>query len=244
MPSPTRYGDLAGPYGELVADLTRGRLHANSRCHLDPDIRADCLPRLPGWRGALGQFAAAQGHLATQRIDAGDLFLFWGLFRHVEHRGRWTFVDRPEHRIWGWLQVAEIVQLGPDGSGAVTHFPWLAAHPHARSGWKSPNVLYIGSRRLTIRSKPLPLAGYGTLHHGYRLSAADALPSVWTVPDWLHPGRNGSGMTYHPSNRWNRDGTVQVVARGQEFVAAPGATLDMENWVTAVLMEAASTFRA
>lgn len=47
-------------------------------------------------------------------------------------------------------------------------------------------------------------------------------------------------MTYNPPNRWRKDGTVQVAARGQEFVAVPDTTVDTESWVTAVLTETAS----
>jgi hypothetical protein len=111
MPTPTRFGDLNGAYGSLVCDLTWGRLTAEDWCHLDPDINPDSLPRQTGWRGALGQVSAAQGHFANQRVQPGDLFIFWGLFRSVEHDGRWRFVGNPEHRVWGWLQIAEIIEL-------------------------------------------------------------------------------------------------------------------------------------
>jgi hypothetical protein len=95
MPTPTRFGDLnSGAYGKLIYDLTRGQVTAEHRCHLDPDISADSLPRKSGWRGSLGQVSAAQRHLANQRIQPGDLFIFWGLFRPVEYDGRWKFVGR------------------------------------------------------------------------------------------------------------------------------------------------------
>lgn len=81
MPTPTRYADLRGPYASLVSDLTNGRLTGRNWCHVDPDIVPDVLPRPAGWRGALGQVAASQAHLANNRVGRGDLFLFWGLFR-------------------------------------------------------------------------------------------------------------------------------------------------------------------
>ena len=55
MPTPTRYGDLKGDYASLVGDLTQGNLAAERWCHLDPDIYPEGLPRMPGWRGTLGQ---------------------------------------------------------------------------------------------------------------------------------------------------------------------------------------------
>jgi hypothetical protein len=42
-------------------------------------------------------------------------------------------------------------------------------------------------------------------------------------------------MTYHPPTRWNRDGTVQSAARGQEFVADMGDRADAIAWILQVL---------
>jgi hypothetical protein len=215
MPTPTRFGDLIGPYGRLVTDLTKGRLTEKDRCHLDPDILESLLPRRAGWRGALGQVAFSQKHLSNQGIEPGDLFIFWGLFRPAENHGRWRFVGKPEHRIWGWLQVAEIVDLGGDGSHAVIERPWLRDHPHARAGWGTTNVLYIGRQELTLDPS---MPGYGVLDAGWRLTRPGARVSTWNVPDWLNPLHGGSGMSYHPSHRWSDD-TVRAAARGQEFVA-------------------------
>lgn len=80
MPTATAFGELPGPYADLVTDLTNGRVTAENRCHLDPDISRDVLPRMPGWKGSLGQEGAAQGHLVNQGIAPGDLFIFWGFF--------------------------------------------------------------------------------------------------------------------------------------------------------------------
>ncbi|MFN4014225.1 MAG: hypothetical protein ACK4JB_02735 [Reyranella sp.] len=238
MPTPTRFGDLnGGKYGSLIRDLTRGRLTADDWCHLDPDINEDSLPRKAGWRGALGQVSSAQGHLANQRIAVGDLFIFWGLFRAVKYDGRWKFVGTPEHRIWGWLQVAEIIDLGSDGSRAVFERPWLSEHPHARLGWSKQNVLYIASDALVLNRQTLSLPGSGCLRTGYRLSHGSRRPSTWRVPDWLNPKRGGSGMTFHPLDRWEKDGTVQSAARGQEFVATPQQQESVFEWVNGLLHE-------
>jgi hypothetical protein len=237
MPTPSRFCDLIEPYGSLVRDLTKGRLSAEDPCHLDPDINPDSLLRRPGWRGALGQVGAAQGHLANQGIKRGDLFVFWGLFRPVEHDGHWKFVGEPEHRVWGWLQVGEIIELGADGSHVIAERPWLSDHPHTRAGWSAQNVLYIASKELTLGSRVLPLPGSGTLKTGYCLSKAGAKPSTWRAPDWLNPRRGGSGMTYHPPDRWGEDGTLQSAARGQEFVAAPQDERNAIAWLAALLEE-------
>jgi hypothetical protein len=237
MPTPTRFGDLEGPYGSLVADLTAGRLHHGSWCHLDPDIVSDALPRLKGWRGSLGQVSAAQSHLANQRVDVGDLFIFWGLFRPVEYRQRWMFIGERQHCVWGWLQVGEIVHLGADGSHALAERPWLVDHPHVRAGWNAQNVLYIASDELILGRKKLALPGFGSLREGYTLSHGGRTPSVWRVPDWLHPLKGGCGMTYHRSERWMQDGLLQSAARGQEFVASPDSNRYVHAWLADLLTE-------
>jgi hypothetical protein len=237
MPTPTRFGDLNGLYGSLVRDLTRGRITAKDWCHLDPDIDPQSLPRKTGWRGALGQVSAAQGHLANQKVQVGDLFIFWGLFRSAEYVGHWQFTGKPEHRIWGWLQIGDIIELGIDGSHIVDKLPWLCDHPHARAGWNAQNVLYVASERLSLSSNQLPLPGYGILKSGYRLSEAGATPSTWRVPDWLNPRRGGSGMTYHPPHRWGEDGTLRSAARGQEFVTELAEGGSAFEWLAAILRE-------
>lgn len=230
MPTPTTYAMLPAPCPVLVADLTRGRYSPGDGCHLDPDINPASLPRLAGWRGTLGQAGAAQAHLAGQGIGPGDLFLFWGLFRAaVPVDGRWRFTGPREHRIWGWLHVGEVIDLGPDGSHAVRQHPWLRDHPHARPGWQARNTLYIAS----------DAGASGTLAHGFRLSAETRRPSRWHLPDWLNPMRGGTGLTCMKPERWEASGLVQTPPRGQEFVADAGDRADAAAWITAVLRDSA-----
>lgn len=231
-PSPIRYVDLIGNYGSLVEDLTKGKINRHSRCHLDPDLKPSVLPRLPGWRGAIGQVGAAQGHLSNAGISVGDLFLFWGLFRHAEQNARWTFYGAPEHRLFGWLQVGEILNLGEDGSFAAKRYPWLRDHPHVRDGWSRQNVLYVASQALRFDDVDLRLPGWGVFRHGLKLTADGASPSVWSVPDWLNPARGGVGMTYHKADSWNPNGVVTCAGRGQEFVAEIAKRTDALVWLS------------
>jgi hypothetical protein len=144
QPTTTTFAHLRDPIPQMVAALTRGKLTPEHPCHLDPDIDASALPeRLSGWRGALGQVAAARAHLVNQRVCSGDLFLFWGLFRAVERRdGGWRYVSRPVHALFGWLQVAEIHQN--PGGGPIRECPWLERHPHVQHGWRDENTIFIG----------------------------------------------------------------------------------------------------
>jgi hypothetical protein len=235
MPTATCFSDLAGPYADLVRDLTKGRLSGDDKCHVDPDLIEGLLPRQAGWRGSLGQVSSSQTHLSNQGVGVGDLFLFWGLFRPVERRDRWSFIGEPRHLIWGWLQVGAVIDLGSDGSHALKESPWLDTHPHARSGWGSVNVLYTAGDQLKLESQQLRFPAFGVLAKGFRLTADGASPSIWRVPDWLNPSRGGVGMTYHSGGAWNENGTAETAGRGQEFVAQTDGRADAGEWVESLL---------
>ena len=166
--SPVRYRDIVWRQrnlGELVAGLTRGKQRADYRAHLDPDLREGVVARERGWRPTLGQHGIAQGHLRKQGVGAGDVFLFWGLFRAVDHDLRW--VGRPEHHIWGFLQVERVVSVDGEARAGGAEWRWARKHPH----WAFPpdpsNTLYVGAQRLSLPGR----RGRGLFQH--QLSAAD-----------------------------------------------------------------------
>ncbi len=100
--------------GDIVSSLTKRKIPSNSRAHLDPDLIRSSVPRPNKWKPALGQIAAAQGHLRNQEIGPGDLFLFFGLFREVvkgDSGFRYKPGTNPKHIIWGWLQIDEIITV-------------------------------------------------------------------------------------------------------------------------------------
>jgi len=225
------YGRLNGCIGELLRDVTRGRLGPNCPCHVDPDIDNAALPRKVGWRGGLGQVAAAQSHLANQGVGQGDVFLFWGLFRPAERNGTWKFVGSKEHRIFGWLQVADVLRIGFEPETALVKYPWLEVHPHVRPGWDSTNTVYVASESLRLAGDDLGVPGWGVFRDGLRLTQNGKPPSSWVVPDWLNPKRGGTGLSYHKLDSFREDGTLQAAARGQEFVAGLGERRDGIAWL-------------
>lgn len=233
MPTPIRYGDLAEPMSAMASDLSGGRLSPDKPCHLDPDIDRTALtiPRLPGWRGALGQAGAALSHLRNAEVGPDDLFLFWGLYRSCAWTtAGWHYAGPRRHGIFGWLQVDDIVDLGPDGSHALVRYPWLERHPHVRPGWTNQNAIFIAREVLSIGDGTT--LGYGVFDRVIPLSSDKSdMPSTWVVPAWLDPTVGGVGMTYHPPKRWLGDGRLTAAARGQEFVADAGERTDARNWL-------------
>ena len=239
----TRHGLALGP---LVSALTRGRLGPDTAVHLDPDLVDADRPRQPEWRGAFGQLGAAQSHLAAEGVAPGDLFLFFGWFRATERIGAgWRFQrDAPDvHALFGWLQVGEILRVGPAIDEHRRRRPWLADHPHLNGHAVPGNTVYVAARALQIAGRSLGVPGAGVFpryHAGLRLSAPGCTRSVWTLPAWMLPAR-GPALSYHRDpSRWSEASldrvALRTVAQGQEFVLDCAADLPaLRRWLTAML---------
>lgn len=237
MPTKVTYADLPNQMAEMVVQLSHGKISADRPCHVDPDIDTGLFPRPIGWRGALGQVGAAQSHLSNQGVGPGDLFLFWGLFRSAERRDCWRFSGERQHRLFGWLQIGEVIHVGRDPEPTLRRFPWLSEHPHLQPGWGRDNTVYLASETLEINGHRCDAPGWGLLPSGRRLTLEGASPSHWIPPRWLHPKFGGPGMSYNPAWRWLADGTVKVASRGQEFVADVGEDCRVIEWLEEILEE-------
>lgn len=138
------------------------------------------------------------------------------------------------HLIFVWLQVGRHHRLGSDGSHLLTTHPWLVDHLHVYPGWNDANGIFIAADNVSVPGFTARLPGWGVLKQGYQLSMPGRNPSVWKTPGWLNPALDDVGMTHHPMERWSVDGTVQCVARGQEFVAHVGDDARVGEWLTAI----------
>ena len=204
--SSTSYADLG--LGELAAQSSRGKLGPDDLCHHDPMFRDDgtCV---------FGQVGAAQTHLANQNVTLGDVFLFFGLFREEE-------TGEPHHRIFGFLEIEQIVALGSCEQEERARFAAMH-HPHALAMHGTNDTLYIGQGTTARQACD-----------GLRLTAPGGPPSLWQRPAWLSKG----GLTYHDrEDRWIRGGRLQSVARGQEFVADIGKRQAPTRWLAEILRQ-------
>lgn len=202
--SATTYGDLG--LGEHVAAASRGKLGATDRCHHDPMFTAtgECL---------FGQCGAAQTHLANRNVGVGDVFLFFGLFREEA-------TGEPHHRIFGWLEIGEIIDLGTAARHMIEPLAALG-HPHALGMHAGNDVVYCGQGRTAANDDAR-----------LRLSVPGGPPSLWQRPPWLRRG----GLSYHDrADRWLRGGRLQSVARGQEFVADIGRRQEPRRWLDGII---------
>lgn len=225
--------------GKIARELTGGRIRGGHGAHLDPDLEASAYPREAGWRPVLGQTGSAQGHLRNQGVTAGDLFLFFGVFRRAHiHNRRWRFVpgSRPFHALWGWLHIGQvhiIDQLAP------SELPWARYHPHFHGEPDPANTLYQASDSLPLPGVPGLLPGSGVfpkLASEKVLTAPDSrLPTRWRLPEAFYPRAGRPALSYHTRpDRWRHAPPwcfLDCAARGQEFVLDLDAYPELIPWL-------------
>ena len=121
--SETNY--LVAGLGEIVEQMTKGRIGAAHLCHEDP--------MFSNGRWAFGQTGAAQSHLERNGVGVGDVFLFFGLFASLDGRDR-------HHRIFGYLEIDEVRRLGGRPSKSDNPKGFLRRHPHTIGEWNENNM--------------------------------------------------------------------------------------------------------
>ena len=231
-------------FGSLISDLTGGGVSPADGAHLDPDIRADSIPRHPAWRPIFGQLGSAQGHLENHGVQAGDLFLFFGLFREVvADCGKITYRkgSPTRHIIWGWLQVDEVLNVD---SCDRSRYTWATYHPHFDRSPDTSNTMYIGSKDLNLPGmKESRVSGGGAFQsfaEKLQLTATSVTTcSLWELPGWFYPGNGRTPMTYHGNlDRWEQTQTgtrLQTVGKGQEFILDCDEYPEALGWVHGLL---------
>ena len=227
-----KYSDLKWEndktYYDLMKDLNIKTINENSKCHLDPDIYKNVRKREIGWKAAFGQIGAAQSHLKNQGIEIGDLFLFFGWFRHMkeEENRKLSYYGPDLHVIFGYLQIGEIMNVQEN----TTVPDWLKEHPHCAPNTRTikTNTIYISRDRLSFNEDFL---GYGIFDYDESLVLTKEGHSRtrWSLPDFFKEVR----MSYHSKNSWRND-YFQSASRGQEFVIEGNHKI--ENWVKNLLM--------
>ena len=246
--SPVRYSDLQYEglnVGELVADLTGDPGFRDQGAHLDPDLIPGMVARKADWRPSLGQINQAQGHLRNQGVSEGDLFLFFGLFRHVEYaEGRWRF-DRQSHAfhaLWGWLQVDEV---WPVDAALGDRVPWVRDHPHFHREPNPSNTLYVARDHLDPGSGVITGLGAGVftaMNENLRLTTPGSRKvSDWHLPRFLYPAEGKPPLSQHRDlKRWQLDGDrcrLQCVPRGQEFVLDTAYYPEATSWIETLVRD-------
>lgn len=195
-------------------------------CHLDPDIRPELHKNLPdNWCAVLGQCGAAAKHLLNEKVDTGDIFLFFGLFQHWNRQD--GFTGKPFHAIWGYMQIDKLINL-KDDPGAVRTYSW---HPHTKVCLNdnkvehASNMLFTATDHLSIMPD---IAGYGVFKFASELQLTlpdNDLVTHWNYASlpWVDMASSKPNMTYHTEDSLQAD-YFQAAYRGQEFVIAENKT--------------------
>ena len=218
--------------GKIVIDLTNGKFSDRDFCHNDPDLKM----------GAFGQVSSAQSHLDNQRVESGDLFLFFGWFREAE------FIDgiyrykkdvKDHHRIFGWMFVNKKLKVGSEIKEFRRKYPKYASHPHAIGKWASNNTIYLAPETFSL-FEGVTIRGFGKFSMSKRtLLSNDNASSkrFWNVPDWLNPAKGGCIPSYHDERNYI-DGLLKTAGRGQEFVCQPRQSNTFKRWLLDLFSEA------
>lgn len=244
-PEPLTYGDIcleSVDTGELVNELTNGRLNAASGVHLDPDLRRGAYKRQRGWRPLFGQADNAQQQLENEEVGPGDLFLFFGIFQRIKETDRGYRYDSHEpwlHVLWGWLQIGEVYK--PSRGDKVGN--WAQYHDHVKyaDSYKKNNTLYVASKQLDLGyGLVVPGAGvFSTLEDELILTKPEQRrASDWRLPRWFYPffrGRERRPLTGFPTcEHWKYDRDWAYASRrtyGQEFVLHLNQYPEARKWL-------------
>ncbi len=214
-----RYSDISAGGSEKMSDLMASLgIEPNRRietCHLDPDLDRAAITREAGWRPSFGQSNGAQTHLSNCGVGVGDLFLFFGWFANTQLTGGSLRYlrgnDNQFHAIFGYMEVREVLSVGPS-----TKIPkWLEDHPHAGPYRRaeSGNTIYVAAEKLSFAPH---LAGGGVLrfHESNCLTRKGFSRSRWGLEEKIF---RGVRITHHSEASW-KTGYFQSAAIGQEFV--------------------------
>ncbi|WP_372393994.1 hypothetical protein [Azospirillum sp. HJ39] len=141
------------------------------------------------------------------------------------------------HVLFGYLQVGEVLALGPDSAALRAGRPELAEHPHFNGRWAEGNTVYVASDRLVIDGQDLGVPRWRRLpalppqssahqarQHPDRLVIAGLVPTESRAGAELPHGRRTLGVG---GDRCQ----LRTVAKGQEFVATGLPLYSAAGWL-------------
>ena len=204
-----------------------------SYCHLDPYL----INYFPDTNilGSFGQVGIAQGHLEKQKVQAGDLFVFFGKFdiQKISVRNVET-VMKNQHILFGYLQINEIIYpnrlTDQEINDYEKKYPWLSAHPHwnkAKYEKHKNNCIYIAKDRCSFDEN---IQGYGVFEFNKDLilTKENRPSSQWELPKQLRHLK----MSYHNDSSQTPT-CFQSAKRGQEFVIEENK--NAEEWAMSLI---------
>jgi len=221
---------------EQLSKSKRNKFDTSRHAHLDPDLDRDRLEsRRPGWRAAFGQVGQPQSFL--KNVQAGDLFLFFGWFRHTSIAKGYLRYQSPVkelHVIFGWLQVEEIFRPGVTAKDCPMS---VKDHPHvlnANADGYTSNTIYIAADKLTVMEQNWDVPGAGTFScfkPSLQLTAPERPRSHWCLPRWFDPERPKGARADWPCYDNRIPFNSQAYGRCQEFVFNVPNCRGSRDWI-------------
>ena len=222
------YNGLTAPgvknYAEIMEELCANQYIGNKGAHMDPDLVRTARDRSPGWLPAFGQNEGAQTVLDDRGVSKGDLFLFFGWFRHTKKAngklrycfgpGGWN--DKEDfHAIFGYLEIGEKYEVNEDAQ-----LPnWLNDHLHAMEYRRKikGNTIYVATPKLSFHPS-YPGGGVFEFDERLRRTKKGESKSCWDLPRQVFQDVT---ISSHPETSekygW-KENYFRLADRGQEFV--------------------------
>lgn len=228
--------------GSIIEELTNEKINGNQTIHLDPDLRFDHIPRKQDWRPLFGQTGASEKHLRNNKVNIGDIFLFFGWFKQTMiENGKLKYDKKaPDvHLLYGWMQIGSIYEV----DGLFKPPKWAEDHPHMiGERYGKLDVLYSPTSNLIIQGQETNFQGYGTFDYvspNIILTAKGKSRSNWELPTYFFPTEDKPPLSYHKSmDRWtiNEDKLLlKIASRGQEFVLDLDYYPEVEEWMLKII---------
>lgn len=203
-------------------------LDEKTECHLDPDVYMNIIKRKSGWTPSFGQINASQTHLENNKVKEGDIFLFFGWFKHTKYKNNKLVFDntKPDlHIIFSYLEIGKIIKTYKDNIQN-----WLDYHPHInklRMNNKT-NTVYVSNKKLSYNNA-LPGSGVFKFNKNLVLTKEGYSRSKWELPNFL----KNLNITHHSAKSWKEEGYFKSADIGQEFVIEENK--EVENWAKNII---------
>lgn len=242
-----RYSELklnnSETYYSFISNLQRNKrkkmILISDTCHLDPDIYPKILKRNKEWKPLFGQVGASQTHLEDNNIGIGDLFLFFGWFRHTQLINNELRFDKRKnyslHVVFGYFQIDQVLT-----NQSEFKF-WMKYHPHIANKTrfqKENNCIYVAKEKLTWNSDLPGAAPFMEFNENLVLTKRDKNGTYMSRSKWFfnakHPFGKKIDITYHSKKSWQNN-YFQSASIGQEFILEN--CKEVETWAKKLIDE-------
>lgn len=232
-----RYADLVCNGISLSNILRDLGYKGDECCHLDPDLDGSRRKNaIKGWKPAFGQINQSSSYLINKGIGKGDLFLFFGNFKHIKevdgtykyvHRMKTTtdeYYGRQIQAVWGYLQIEDIISDPEEQK----QFFW---HPHAcekRIYDEKNNLIFTAAEHLSFAPD---MPGCGLLNYDKKrvLSMPGKPKATWKN----HEAYNLNNIESNRKNSAKNGIGIYYAGIWQELVLKENAIT--EEWAKSML---------